>query len=399
MNSRLVGAFGSFGLIDGGRGREMSVNLETATQFFRKSFVEKGSPLSDPVGLFSQLDVGADGKAKLIQIGTPRHVLQPLTNCTTWNPKGSINLTPGEIGTAAVEFMGTQCSDAFVGECFEKLLPLGSDIWDFTATPEGRGLFNVMLAGVYSALGNSIHDLVFFGKHPLITDADTSTWYNTDKVTTEEWEDFIEQMTLIDMKGIYTLIDELKAASTPGYTVDISSYYTGTGAFDTTKDVTALFDLVLGEATGELNVALERMRGQIDVAIIVDGTTFRAYKKYIIANYGAIPQGFEFLMEGEAQRGVLMYDGKPVIVDDSIGMMDAYLGVNQRRVMVTALGNWAIARQQVALPSEFDGAGLMIEQSPRLRDKKRVDMNAVFRLNTAITDTDFMVSGEHTVTP
>lgn len=393
-----MGSFGQFGLIGGAR-RDMVVNLEVAAQFFRKLFVEKGSPLSYPLGLFSTLNVDRNGKAKLIEIGTPRHVLQKFTNCTTWNPKGRMDLQTGEINTAHIEFMGTQCADSWLGGCLEQILPLGADVWDFRATPEGRAMFNAMVAGVYSALGNSINDLVMYAGNSLITSSDTNSWWDNSTITTKEWEEFIDQQTNIEMSGIYTLIDDLKAASNPQYTVDISSYYNADGSFNTSTDVTALFDSVLGAATGELNVALRRQAGEISTAILVDGTTFDAYKKYIIGTYSAIPQGYLMEQNGEAVRGVLMYDGKPVIVDDSIEMMSSYIGVEQRRCIVTALGNFAVARRQEAIPDMYDGAGLVVQQSDLLRDKGRLDMYSAFRLNTAIADTRFMVSGEHTVTP
>ncbi len=395
---RLTGSFGAFGLM-GGDARRMVINLETATQIFRKVFIEKGSPFSDTLGIFSYLDVGPDGKAKLIEIGTPRHVLQSRKNCRTWTPKGNVNLTPGEIGTAPIEYMGTQCSDSFIGTCFEKILPLGANVWDFTATPEGRQMFGAMLNSLYTALGNSIHNVVMYANSTLITDADTNGYFDADKITAEEWEDFMDQQTGIGMKGLYTLIDEAKADSVSGFTVDISSYYTGTGAWDDTKDPRDLFDAVLGEATGELNVALERERGRFDAAILVDGATFRAYRDELISLYTSIPESYRLLVDGEPQRGILMYDGIPVIAEDSIGMMNAYLGSTTRRCIVTTLGNMSIARQQSALPSEYDGAGLIVEQSSLLRDKGRTDMYAAFRLGTAIADTDFMCSGEHTVTP
>lgn len=398
IKSKLTGSFGDFDLI-GGATRRATLNLETVTQVFQKVFIEKGSPFSDTMGVFSYLDVGADGKAKLMEIGTPRHVLQSRKNCRTWTPKGNVNLTPGEISTAPIEFMGTQCSDSYIGSCLEKILPLGSDVWDFTGTPEGQQMFALILQSLYTALGNSIHDVVLYANHPNIATSDTNGYFDAAKVSAEEWADFIDQQQGIDMKGIYTLIDEAKTDAVPGFDVDISSYYTSEGFWNSSADVTALFDLVMSNATGELNVALERERGNIDVAIIVDGETFKAYKRHLISLYSAIPESYLMMTEGEAERGVLMYDGKPVIVDDSIGMMNAYLGTTTRRCILTAMGNMAIARQQTALPSEYDGAGLVLEQSTLLRDKGRTDMYAAFRLGTAISDTDFMVSGEHTVTP
>lgn len=377
----------------------MEINLETATQVFRKTFIEKGSPFNDQFGLFSYLDVGPDGKAKLMEIGTPRHLLQSRKNCRTWEPKGNINLTPGEIGTVPLEFMGTQCSDSFIGSCLEKILPLGADVWDFTGTPEGQQLFAEMLAAIYTGLGNSIHDFVLYANSSLITDANSNGTYDTTRITAEEWADFIDQQTGTDMKGLYTLVDEAKADSVPGFTVDISSYYLANGDWDTSTDPRNLFDDVLSEASGEFNVALQRERGTLDTALVVDATTFRAYKDELISVYTAIPQSYFMQVDGETQRGVLMYDGIPVIVDDSIGMMNAYLGTETRRCIATTLGNFAIARQQSALPSEYDGAGLVVEQSMLLRDKGRTDMYAAFRLGTAIADTDFMCSGEHTVTP
>jgi hypothetical protein len=53
----------------------------------------------------------------------------------------------------------------------------------------------------------------------------------------------------------------------------------------------------------------------------------------------------------------------------------------------------------VADLQQWEGMGLMVEQSPLLRDKGRIDMTTTFRWGAGIANTDFMVMASKILHP
>lgn len=395
MPQDLTGTIGDFGLI-GGSTRFLNINLEPATQFFREVAIRKSDIMLDQMGLYSYLPVGRDGKAQLLELTVPKHLLQSRKNCKTWSPKGSMYLRPHEVDTVPVEYMGEQCADSLIGTCLEKLLATGADVWDLNATPETRALLAQMVQSIYLGLGNSFFDLAMFGQWPVIGSADTNTWWDTENVTDAEWSDFTDQMTGIQLKGFITLIEEEKTAGTSHFNVDISSNVTN-AVYDG-ADITADFDLVINAATPKLRNLINRRRTDIGVVMLVHPAEFDAYKSYIKDTYNTIPEGYYMMIDGEPQRGVLLYDDIPVIRMDEWRDMDDMLGINSHRILLTSTRNLAIAYDVPAI-DQFGGIGLRVEQDMRLRNKGLTDMYTAFRMGTAIADTDFMVNASVVLTP
>lgn len=395
MPQQLTGTIGDFGLI-GGATRFLNINLEPAKQFFREVAIRKSDIMMDNMGLYSYLPVGRDGKAQLLELTTPKHLLQSRKNCKTWSPKGSMYLRPHEVDTVPVEYMGEQCADSLIGSCLEKLLATGPDVWDLSATPESRALLAQMVQSIYLGLGNSFFDLSWFGMWPVISSADTGTWWDTGTTTDAEWADFVDQMTGINLKGFITLIEEEKTAGTTHFSVDISGNVTD-DVYDG-SDITADFDLVIAAATPKFRNLINRRRTDIGVVMLVHPAEFDAYKSYIKTTYNAIPEGYYMMIDGEPVRGVLMYDDIPVIRVDEWKDMDDMLGINTHRILLTSTRNLAIA-YDVAGIDQFGGIGLRIEQDMRLRNKGLTDMYTTFRMGTAIADTDFMVNASVVLTP
>jgi len=396
MPLELTGSFGRFALV-GGDLRVMELNLEPARQFFREVAIKKTDIAANEMGIYSFLPVGRWGKAKMNTLSVPKHLLQTRTNCKTWTPKGKAFLQQDEIDTAPVEYMGEQCTDGLIGDCLEYVLGTGNDVRDITATPEGRQLFAQVINNIYLGLGNSFYDLVTFGQNSLITDSDTSGWWNTTNETNDTLADFKDQQLGIPVKGHITLVEEVKAAGDAHFNVDIPSGDVS-GAKYTGSDVTALFDSCIEAAPSKFKIVLNRERGTFPAAFLVSRGIFNAYKNYIISQYSAIPEGYRMMINGEAVRGVLLYDNLPVVAMDEWSEFDELVGVNSHRVLLTAMGNLAVAHDVPAI-NQYGGIGLRVEQSMRLKDKGITYMYTNFRVGTAIADTTFMVNASRILTP
>lgn len=393
----LTGSFGRFALLGGDR-QVFDMYMEPMRAFFQDVAIKKTDFVGNELGLYSFLPVGRNNKAIMSSLSVPKHLLQSRKNCKTWQPKGRMSLQPQEIQTFEVEYMGEQCSDQLIGNCLNRVLGTGNDVYDIFATPEGRSMFDLALNNIFLGLGNSLYDLVTFGGDSTITDSNTNFWWNTStsEETTEDWANFLDQMTGTGITGFIPLIEEAKADGLAHFNIEIpeadvnGDEYIGT-------DVTALFDECIGAAKPVFRVALKQ-RSSFGAAILVSKSIFDAYKNWLIATYTHIPEAYSLLLNGELQRGVLMYDGLPVICMDEWTEFDETVGVNTHRVVVTALRNLVIAHDIIQL-DQFGGIGMRIEQSPVLKDKGITYMHTAFRVGAAIADTDFMVNASLIVTP
>lgn len=390
----LVGDFGKFALIDGSR--TLDINLEPSTQFFQEVAIKKSDMYMNEFGLYSFIQVGRHGKAKMNSMSVPKHLLQSRKNCLTWTPKGQLFMKPDEIQAYPVEYMGEQCTDTFMGECLEYVLGEGNAVRDIFATAEGAALWEMAVNNIFLGLGNDLYDLATFGMDSLITSSDTNNWWNKDASSLTDWDNFLDQQMNIGVKGHIPLIEEAKAAGLAHFNVDIPSGDVS-GAAYIGSDVTALFDSVIAAATTKLRV-LRKRRGQPAVVMPVSQGIFDAYKTYIVSNFNTIPDVYQFFLNGEAVPGVLKYDGTPVICMDEWKQHDEMLGINSHRVILTAVRNFVIAQEMESLP-QFNGLGMRIEQSMRLKDKGVVYMNTNFMAGAGIADTDFMVNASRILTP
>lgn len=394
---QLTGSFGQFALIGGDR-RVLDLNLETTTALFKEVAIMKPSIPANDLGLYSFIPVGRFGKAKMNTLTVPKHLLQSRKNCLTWNPKGRMYMKPDEIIVEAIEYMGEQCSDAFMGECLEAVLGTGNQVRDIFATPEGAQLFQLAIGNIFEGLGNSFYDVVTFGMDSLITSSDTGNWWDTANVSTEDWDNFVDQQLGIGVKGHIPLIEQAKADGLAHFNVAIDAgdvsgdQYTGAN-----NDVTVLFDNVIAAAPSKLRI-LRKRRGNPGVVMLVSVGIFDAYKDYIVANFNTIPDVYQFFLNGEAVPGILRYDGTPVVCMDEWKEYDEMIGVNTHRVVLTAVRNMVVAHDIPAI-DQFGGIGMRIEQSQELKNKGIVRMYTNFRVGAGIADTDFMVNASRILTP
>lgn len=399
----LVGSIGSFSRI-GGTGAEMDIYLEPSTLLYRELTVQKEDLATNANDVYSFLPVDRFGKAKLMGITTPRHLLQGRTNCKTWNPKGKAYTTVDRVGSMAIEYNGEQCGDDLASECFEALLAAGTSKLDMTASPEANQLLEMLLQNIYTGLNDSTHDLAWFSRHPEIETANTDGSWDTANWTTQEWADFYGQQFATDddgnqIKGWLTLIDEEKAAGTPHLDTEFvdGDFDDTTGAY-TGSDIEAEFVKAINQVHPHFLPVVRRRRGNVGASFLVSLSVFDAYKRALIADHGAITEGYQLKVNGEVVPGVLMYDGLPVIAMDEWEYMDRMLGIRSHRILLTANGNLGLSHGVTPLP-QGQNVGLRLQRSPVLKDKGRIDMYATFRLGAFIADTNMMSMISLTETP
>lgn len=400
MPQELIGSFGRFAMT--GEGRVLDINLDAARTFFNDLAIRKSNMVLNSMGLYRFLPVGRMGKAKAVGLSTPKNLLQPRPDsCLTWNPKGNIRLTSTEINTHPVVYQGEQCSDVYYDDCLEYVLPVGRDAVDFTGTPEGLALWDLMIENLFTGLGNSLYDLVHFANHPLIALSRDNSWWNTGGMTQEDFDDFIDQNYNADyIDGHLTLIDDLKDDGNDHFNVVIdTSEVDGEDFIGNAQD---LIRRCKNAATTKFRTVLKRRRAEYGVTALVTHSIYEKLRQEIIAQHGDVPEVYRYkiLRDGilEPVDGVLMFDGMMIASWDELDEFTEALGVAHHRVVLTMNNNLMIAHDVDSLP-QFDGLGVQITQRLRAPFLGRTFLDTGFRVGAAIAEHEFMVNASITLAP
>lgn len=381
--------------------RQIRVERRTALTIFENAAITQRDAEARALGLYGQVSVGRDLKAQFATLSTPRHMFRKRGNGCTWNPKGGMRMNVDSFPTCAIEYDGEQCPDAFYQTCFEQIFGTGRGAYEFAATEEGQKLFAAMLRKIYAGLGNSFNDLSNYANHPLIKQANLAGFY---KVTVKEWEDYIDQQLSGECGGLITQLDELAALGTQGYTrglaVDSNMKYTGNFVTD--------LEALLGDATAELTTAVQSGvtldNGTTRYPIVLaTSEVFDSYKAQIRAMAGTNELAYRYMLEGgdgttKMMRNVLTYDNMPVVRWDSNNAFDAITGAKQHRLAVVVPGMFGVLHDVDDL-AQYNGMGLVVEQSKSLKDKGKVFMNTTLRWGAGIANPDLVAMASTVLHP
>jgi len=401
---------GGFNFSSNSFANRIEVPTSAAITIFDNVAVLQRDQYARELGLYGEVVLGSDLEAKFMSFNTPKHLLGPRTSCTVWTPKGGLRPNIESFPTCPVEYDGTQCPDVFYGTCFEKWFGPGNMVRDFTGTAAGQKMFSLMLMKVYQGLGNSFFDLYNFANHPLISQVNTLGSY---AVGVPEWEDYVDQM--LDngngknlCAGLITQLDALKnSGGYPNLALDIpeSDINFTTGAY--TGDIIALLDEIIAAAGPELET-------QINSGAMVNGTMrypiilatkaeFQALKNYYKSMAPTNELAYRYMIElsdgtTKLMPNVLYYENLPVVRWDAHASFDAVTGAQSHRVALVAPGVFGVLHDVSDL-KQWEGMGLVIEQSKILRDKGRIDMTTTFRWGAAIADPRFIVMASKILLP
>jgi len=385
--------------------RVFQVDTDVVLQFFRHYSVRQPALAEDTLGLYSYLNVGRNGKARFGHLGRMAHLLSKRKRGCVWNPKGRIEAEIQEFDLCAYEYNGEQCPDVFYDNLMEKVLGVGNQVRDIFATEEGRAIMNEVMREIMLALGDSVNNIAYWMNHPVITQANTNSWYEGLEPS-DKWKDFVDQQINTEATGGWmTLVDALKTSGEPNFNVDIGAANVDGANF--TGDPSALFQTLKDNAKSDFKVMLTQLSIADRPAFIVTEGIFNAYRNQLTSTYGQITEAYRLYVEGfdgiaarQAMPNVLMWNGHPVILNTQIGVLDALTGVNQHRAILTAPGNMGLAiDSDTVRNSQYDGIGLRVTQRTLPPYQGKVYMDTTFRMGQAIVDSDFMVSAALVLDP
>lgn len=401
----LTGDFGK-AIFQGGRDRSgrfktryLSIDLGGTMQFFKRISVLKTNIMQNAIGLYSFATDVRDNKMHFASLTTPKHLFQSKKSGCAWKSKGRLNINTDSFDMCAIEYMGQQCPDEFLGTCLEKIFGAGNDAKNMLKTAEGRALFNQFVSKIYEGLGNSFYDLAHYGQHPLIDEADKYEWYT---VSDKEWYDYTDQQK--SCGGLITALDQLKLDGHENYNCTISDgdVNISNGNCLYTGEVHDLFDMQLAKQTVEMSRMSKygSNNGYERAVFLVTRNIFTKFEQELSEKFDTIPDMFYYHFNGKfcasvgcdsttPVQGVLRYKGHLVICMDEWDDFANMLGVKIFRSVLMCVGNFGIGFDIPALPAQYGGMGMKITQ--RLDDpyKGMTFMSTCFKVGTGIIAPEF----------
>lgn len=385
------------------RDRVVEIATEDSLLFFNNHVIENPSLLENLFGLYSFINIGRNLKARFSKMKKPKHVLTRRKNGCVWNPKGRVITEIDSFDTAPIEYNGEHCPDAWYESCLERILGTGNQKRDVRATPEGEALLQQLISRVYSGLHDSIYNLITFGNHPLVSQSDTNNWY-VGNTGMDEWTDFMDQQSISGIGGHMTVLDSLATVTgLPQMNVSLPSSEVQGKKF--IGDVIGLFNRMVEEATHDFTVMIDSVRPEETPIMLVTPGIFNAYRDYLIATYNGILNGYQLLVQGEDNihrpiKGVLMWDGIPVIKSNALSSFDTTVGVTSHRCILTAPGNFGVAFDtDEVVNGQGTGVGMRLTQRVLPPYQGKVYMDTTFRMGSSIIDPDFATMANLTLTP
>lgn len=385
--------------------RYMSLDTAASLNFFRKLTILKSNIVTNSFGLFSFQRAGRNQKVRFASLTHPRHLLSKCKTGCVWTPKGNVKMDVSSIDMDCVEYNGEQCPDVFMGDCLQKIFGVGNQMRDMFATAEGRIVFSELINNIYMGLGNSFYDLVWYGQHPLIDQADAADTFTVDD---DEWADFKDQQDASG--GIMTIVDWFKKDGLPNYNVEIKEEDISDDGTEYIGVATELFDRVLKAQPTQMKMASKRPNS-IGVAmksvLLVDSKIYAKYEEELQDTWNQIPKMFEYYYNGKfcqevgcdggiPVEGVLRYKGHLVVCMDEWDDFSNITGTNTFRVLATCPGNFGVAYDVDQL-TQFQGFGMRITQHLDAPWQGKIFMDTMFRLGMGVIDPNFVVNASRTI--
>lgn len=393
VNGRITGAY-------------LSLNMESAVNFFRSLVILNGSLRENSMGLYSFGTVGRLGKVKFASMSqaTP-HMLRPRGNTgCIWDPIGRTVINVEEYTVSPVKYQGEFCVDTYWGTCFEALLGVGNDINELTATPESRAILMEFVNAIYDSLSDSVWNLAWYAGHPLIEEANTAGTYNLED---EEWDGFVSQQN-IGTGGWLTLLDAFKDEGRPNYNVQIGDAEVATngdyvgdvgragGLFERMrKGSSRAMRTLMGKATKRVSGI-----GQNKPIFLVTEDIFRAYETELQTDWANIPETMYYHLNGEycaklgcvgneLVEGVLKWHGHLVVNMEEWSWFFNAVGVEGHVALLAYPGVLGMATD-VAQLDQTGGLGMLIEQKRDLDSLGKIQMATNFDIGMGITQPDLL---------
>lgn len=385
--------------IDGSPVNMIQLDLKQSLSIFEGYSIRYSELAANEMGLYTLQSVGNVDKVRWASLTNMSHVLTRRKNGCVATPKGQISINADESTMCPIEYYGKICSDVFWDNCFEQIFGNGMDIYNLLSTPAGRSLWDMIMRKVYLAIGSSLHELAWFGNHPVIDVANDNSWFNKNsQESLKAWMDYVDQQAACT--GWATLCSELKALGLPNFNVLMNVGTEVDSSGNWTGNPVTFFKKVVAAAPTVMATELDRITTGDKPNIVVSKDIFESYKTYLETTFGNIPQSYYLVTTGMdgvqmTSRNVLMWNGYKIIYNNEFSQFDAMTGTKSHRAILSFPGVFGLAYDIPALTGQYKGLGMVVYQDPKPSAKGLIELMTAFKISPAILDTNLIVYSEY----
>lgn len=342
---------------------------------------------------------GVQNKYRMIHLNKPGNMLQPKSDCNTWNPTINLGLRPYEIGTADYEVNGEQCPDEWDVACLRNMRD--GDDPTFTNSPQLNAIEQAMIRQIRTGLVDDTYKIAEFGNENIrqeLADGNINPILSPDNK-----ENFLRMMEV--QNGWWPeIIARTQTSSTDRFT-HIKYVDTNDGTAD-------------GNATNPANIVdyLKQMRATADPILKywnynnpietrpfyeLQSAMFEALKTYYQTNNTLADN--TYTIDGMGLNGVLMFDGFLVFDKAEWDMYDIETGNWDNDLAMSK-----IQRARFTVPENLCGlitaeslanrpqSALVIEADPSIKAKGKKYIYATYGYGFGIAQPVLMVAGYNT---
>ena len=393
--------------------RALGISKEEFAEVYEKAVLLSADILANQLGIYSYRKVGKNNVFAHLGMDIPRFPFQGRIG-NKWLPKGHIDQIRSEAELVDVELNMSQFPDGFFHGAAE-------NFFEYALEPNAEYDISVLIEPILSvvmkAKRDGLTDLSMFLNHPDIPAIATETYNDDLKATAnatvvaaqpadmslEKWLAFHDQMrvkydaTNFGRTGWVSKLDLLANGTNPnGYAThfkqiadaDYSNGQMVGSALDLFDDMIRTSPIALRELVYATNPQ--------DRPVIM--ASREVFDKFIseLQNLGTDIEYLDFIVDGERSATnyqVANYKGVAVMACPEFEKFDLHTGVKRLRAVLTARGNISILSkvEPINNPVLQGEQGLVVQQSPLLRDKGRIDMMSYTSVGAGICDYDLVV--------
>ena len=338
-------------------------------------------------------------KYKMLHMAVPQDVLVPESDCETWSPSAKTFVSDDSIECAYFEVNESMCPDEYLASCLRNISSAGKRVQDImirSTTPISE-ITAALVAGIQTAIGSSIYKVGMFGD----PNFGTGSYHSASDVNYLAHRSSAEKTRLVNMlqqgEGIDTILRRRAGNNQVAY-VDTND---GTLAGNMTLS-TNIRDFLVQmrlQSSDSLQYWNEISGGLGNAGYYLQYGLYRAYIDYLQTLPGG-SDNHRFIVDGTPVPGVYEFEGYPVIhwrdadvFDAQIGLKDSATGysLNQRALFTVPENLTLLTNVQNA--AGIENAGLIIQQSPLIREKGKLDMFMTLGIGAGIAHNELVTYG------
>lgn len=344
---------------------------------------------------------------KPLHMDVPDDVLIPQTGCEVWNPSAAAYVTSDKIQCEYMEVNKTLCGDEFIAKCLHNIASKKKEITDLMVNQKNLTPITASLVlGLKAAIGSSVFKMGWFGDPNI----GTSSYHSADFVDYAHRRSSDQRARFLTMmqqnEGIDTLLRRRAGNKQVAYVDTNNGTATGNATLPTNID-DFLVEMRL-KSSDVLQYFDQYAPGAGMPGYWLQGGLWNAFMKYLKSLPGG-SDNHRFIVDGTPVPGVYEFDGYPVVKWNDPDMFDTSMGLkgdnghslNQRAIFAAPNVPTLITNLNDA--NGITGQGLLIQESPLIREKGRTDMYMSLGVGSGIahnelityafnSDTDYVTS-------